>query len=114
MKRVFVSHPYTSNPELNKHRVDIICKRLLHSGVLPISPLHLFAFMGSDRGVRDDLMSVCYSLIDFCDEVWVFGDSPGTQAEVRYAWSIGKPVADCTVENWNRYMRERSEITYRG
>ena len=110
MKRVFVSHPFANNPELNKIRADRICKALYKQGVLPISPIHLFAFLPDER-CREDIMQVCFRLIDFCDQVNVYGDSPGTQAEVRYAWSVGKPVVDCTVSDWNRYMRERSEVT---
>ena len=110
MRKAFVSHPYTDNPDQNKRRADIICRRLLRDGILPISPLHLFGFVSNERGIREDIMTVCYRLIDMCDEVRVYGDSPGTQAEVRYAYQTGKPVVDCTIEDWDRFMRERSEI----
>ncbi len=110
MKRVFVSHPYTDNPQINIYKADKICKRLLREGVLPISPLHLFAFMSHDKGIRRELMSMCFDLILSCDELQVYGDSPGTQEEVKFAWAHGIKVVDCSVENFDRYMRERSEV----
>lgn len=113
MKRVFVSHPYTDNPVVNKIKADKICKRLYRQGVLPISPLHLFSFIETDKD-RDDIMAACFALIAMCDELWVFGDSDGTDTEVRYAWNIGIPVVDCTVENWDKFTRERSEVNVRG
>jgi nucleoside 2-deoxyribosyltransferase len=70
--------------------------------------------LDSYRGLRDEIMSVCYKLIDMCDEVRVYGDSPGTRAEVKYARETGKPVVDCTIPDWDRFMRERSEVVIRG
>jgi hypothetical protein len=91
MKRVFISHPFTSDPEGNRVRVDIICRDLVKQGILPISPLHLFSFMEDDLQ-REEMLQVCFRLIDICDEVWVYGDSEGCRREAKYAKSVGKPV----------------------
>ena len=41
---------------------------------------------------REEIMRVCFRLIDICDEVWVYGDSEGCRKEREYALSIGKSV----------------------
>ena len=91
MKRVFISHPFSSDPEGNRVRVDIICHDLVKQGILPISPLHLFSFMEDDLQ-REEILQVCFRLIDICDEVWVYGDSEGCRKERAYALSRGKKV----------------------
>ena len=91
MKRVFISHPFTSDPEGNRVRVDIICHDLAKQGILPISPLHLFSFMENDDN-REEILQVCFRLIDICDEVWIYGDSEGCEKEREYAISRGKKV----------------------
>jgi len=92
MKRVFISHPYKDDPERNKKRVDNICRELAEKGdILPISPLHLFSFMEDDDS-REEILQVCFRLIDICDEVWVYGDSDGCRKERDYAISRGKKV----------------------
>ncbi len=91
MKRVFVSHPFASDPVGNRVRVDIICHDLVKQGILPISPLHLFSFMENDDN-REEILQVCFGLIDICDEVWIYGDSEGCEKERDYALSRGKKV----------------------
>ena len=84
MKRVFVSHPFTDDPIGNKEKVDLVCKEIAKEGYLPISPLHLFAFMENDDE-RESILSMCYDLIRMCDEVWVYGNSVGCVFEREYA-----------------------------
>jgi hypothetical protein len=92
MRRVFISHPYKDDPKENKKLADTICRELEERGdVLPISPLHLFSFMEDDLK-REEILQVCFRLIDICDEVWVYGDSEGCRREAKYAKSVGKPV----------------------
>ena len=92
MKRVFISHPYKDDPKGNKKRVDTICRELAEKDdILPISPLHLFSFMEDDLQ-REEILQVCYSLIDICDEVWIYGDSEGCKREAEYAQRAGKVV----------------------
>jgi len=92
-KKVFISHPFSENPEMNRKMVDEACRTFLEMGSLvPISPLHLFSFMDEDSDKRKDIMDICKHLIAGCDEVWVLGNSPGCKEEEDYARSIGKPV----------------------
>lgn len=90
MKKIFVSHPYKDDPGVNKEKVNLICKAILKAGYLPISPLHLFSFCEKD--LRSEIMDVCFSLIDLCDEVWVFGKSEGCKTERAYALLNRKKV----------------------
>ena len=92
MRRVFISHPYKDDPKGNKKLADTICRELEERGdILPISPLHLFSFMENDDK-REEILQVCFKIIDICDEVWVYGDSEGCRREAKYAKSVGKPV----------------------
>ena len=91
MKRIFVSHPFKDNPEINRKIVDSICKELVKDGYLPISPIHMFGFMENDDH-RKEIMSVCAELIEMSDEVWVYGWSEGCNFEAGTAEKIGKPV----------------------
>lgn len=70
-------------------KIDKICKGA--KGVLPISPVHLFSFMENEKE-REEILNVCLSLIDFCDEVWIYGDSAGCKIEKEYAVKTGKKV----------------------
>ena len=92
MKRVFISHPYKDDPKGNKKRVDTICRGLAEKDdILPISPLHLFSFMDSDK-YREHIMFACFALIDICDEVRAYGDNEGCREEMLYAVKKGKKV----------------------
>ena len=92
MKRVFISHPYKDNPTGNKKQADAICRELAErDDILPISPIHLFRFMENDDK-REEILQVCFRLIDISDEVWIYGDSEGCRKEAEYARRAGKVV----------------------
>ena len=90
-KYAFISHPYADDPTRNKIKVDKVCKYWAKKGIIPISPLHLFSFYEDDSN-RDEIMNVCYKLIDMADVVFVYGDSEGCRLEKVYAEKKGKPV----------------------
>ena len=114
MKRCFISHPFSDNPELRLKQVDIIYKNL-PPDILPISPLHLFSFEDDDSR-REQILQVCFDLIDMCNEAWfyMYGDlSEGQIKELNYCnltntmWTIIKPPEKCMKieENTFREMR---------
>ena len=100
-----MSHPYSSNPELRLKQADIICKKLKREGYLPISPLHSFSYIEKeDEVIREEILQVCYGLIDMCDEAWFYkyGDcSMGQLNEMGYCqiegitFDIKKPPQEC-------------------
>ena len=92
MNKVFISHPYSDNPKLRLLQVDYICSNL-PPNILPISPLHLFSFEDDDSR-REEILQVCFNLIDMCDEVYIYdynggyhGLSGGQKYELHYAMS---------------------------
>ena len=90
MKKVFISHPFADDPICNPKKANAICQRLIEyeDNILPISPLHLFGYLSSDEGVRDDIMDVCFRMLDICDEVYFYkyGElSAGQCLELQYS-----------------------------
>lgn len=96
MKWIFISHPLTGNEEENKAKEREICKEILESKQgLPISPLALFNFIDKEsQDLREMIMAVCKRMIDICDEVWIYGDSPGCREERQYAKKQGKIIKE--------------------
>lgn len=91
MKKVYISHPYASDPAGNTAKVDLICRDLVASGkVLPISPIHLFSF--TDDSNRRGILEVCMALVLLADELWVYGLSAGVILEIGVAKDHDIPV----------------------
>lgn len=98
IKLVFISHPFSDDPDLHRQKVDKICRNIMskRNDILPISPLHLFGFIEEEGDFREDIMDTCYHLIDKCDQLWAYvydmKKSEGQHKEVRYALDIGIEV----------------------
>jgi len=97
MKRVFISHKFADDPEVNKQKADSICKKIIESrdDVLPISPLHLFSYFDEEAHYRKAIMKTCLDMILFCDQVWIYIDekiSEGQQEELDFALDLGIEV----------------------
>ncbi|MBO8161325.1 MAG: DUF4406 domain-containing protein [Thermosipho sp. (in: Bacteria)] len=102
--RIFVSHPYANNPELNKKKVEKICRYLVRKGYIPISPIHLFSFYKNDQEAdREEIMNICRHLIRISDEVWIYGDSPGCRQEKIWAKEMGKPIRIMYEEDYSSF-----------
>jgi hypothetical protein len=91
MIKVFVSHEFSKDPITNKAKVDKLCCDILGEGYLPISPIHLFSFIKNENQ-REEIIKMCFKLIELCDEVWVYGESEGCILEKEYALKINKKV----------------------
>lgn len=108
VKTIFISHPFSDNPKEYREKVEKICKDIIKNNpskeeatennpvILPISPLHLFSFMEEDGDYREKIMEVCYFLIWFTDETWIYiyglNKSTGQVKENNYALEIDKNV----------------------
>lgn len=90
-KYAFISHPYAGNPKENKIKVDKICRYWVKKGAIPISPLHLFMFYDDDSN-REEILNICFKLIDMSDVIFIYGDSEGCRLEREYAEEKGKPI----------------------
>jgi SRSO17 transposase len=92
--RVYVCHPFASDPKGNTNKVRILAKTLIEAGVLPIAP-HLYLPQLLDEATdRETALSLCLDLLATCDELCVFGDllTEDMQRELREAKRLGIPV----------------------
>jgi hypothetical protein len=89
------ARPNISIPFENMNRVDRICRRIAEErpDVLPLSPLHAFSFLNIFED--DKALALDRELIEFADELWVFGDwetSEGCRLEIGWARQMGIPI----------------------
>ncbi len=95
-KVIYVAHPYGGKEE-NKEKVERLIKGLV--GIYPdycfLSPIHATGFLYNEM-TYDEGMKHCYTLLDLCSEIWIFGDSKGTRLEREYAQRYKIPI----VEKW--------------
>lgn len=94
VRRVYVCHPFASDPAGNIERVRGISQFLIDDGVLPIAP-HLYLPQLIDEATgREQALSLCLELLATCDEVRVFGDivTEGMERELREAKRLGIPA----------------------
>ncbi|MFW5895361.1 MAG: DUF4406 domain-containing protein [archaeon] len=112
MVKIFISHPYSGDPNENLKKVDKICKSIAEkSGVIPISPLHLFSYFDEeDPKFRDEIMEVCFRLIDICDYVYVYGNSEGCMQEYKYALENDIPVVKFFDEYERKFLFNEKEF----
>lgn len=95
MKKIFISHPFSDDPIDNKSKCKLLLEDLhkIYPYVIFISPLHLFDYMEDETpNQREEIMRICYTLIDLSDEIWIYGNSEGCIKEQMYASSINKKV----------------------
>jgi len=92
----------SDNIELRRKQNDYICRNL-PDDILPISPVKMFEFEDDDSR-REEILQVCYDMIDMCDEAWFYkyGDcSMGQLNEMGYCqiegvtFDIKKPPQEC-------------------
>lgn len=97
MRKVFISHPFRGDEDMNRLKVDKICKNIMDDkdDVLPLSPLHLWSFMSANPIYENTVMSVCFDMISISHEVWVFKYkelSKGQKQELKFAKSKDKDI----------------------
>jgi DNA polymerase-3 subunit epsilon len=93
-RRVYVCHPFASDPEGNIARVRVLSQMLVAEGVLPIAP-HLYLPQLIDEATgRARALSLCLDLLATCDEVRIFGDTitEGMAQELDEAQRLGIPA----------------------
>lgn len=93
-KIIYVAAPYGGD-ENNKKKIEHTIRALV--GVYPqycfISPIHAFGFLYNDVDYNEG-MQYCLTLLDMCDEIWIFGDSKGTRIEREYAKRYKIPIVE--------------------
>ena len=87
LKKVYICSPLSGNIRDNLQAVRRYAEYALRSGTAPVVP-HLYALCldDNDPAEREIGMKAGQSLLWFCDEMWVFGDtvSEGMQREIDF------------------------------
>lgn len=125
MKRVFISHPYQSDPWNNQHEIYKIGKRLAALNIAYFSPIMNYAVHGHEESEEREFgLRCCDEWISQCDELWLFGKweiSEGCQREVARAiiesitiriistWENELPVFDGPVPDWLKFPEAHSQ-----
>lgn len=90
MKKVI----YAATPFRIKHLKDGICDFIQRKGHFPLHPLNALPMSryNYDNFTRDEIMRVCYSMINISDELWIFGIGHGSLDEFKRAKKIEIPT----------------------
>jgi len=87
MKVIFVCSPFQGKRE-NIEKAKRYCRMLVDMGYIPIAPHVYFSqFMDDNNPVdRRKALEMNKKLLDFCDELWVFGNeiTEGMREEIEY------------------------------
>lgn len=96
-KRIYICSPYAGDVIMNKIRAKEWSKKVFELGYIPIC-VHIYledaTGMHENKGDRDRLLKLGREFVEFCDELWIFGDriSEGMKGEIEYANRIGIPI----------------------
>ena len=93
MRLVFISHPFSSNPEGNSAVVTRLARQIVLERHMPIAPqIYLPQFI-HEATERDLALLLCLKLVALSDEVRVYGEpSAGMRLEITEARRLGIPV----------------------
>ena len=103
MIKAYIAHPFRGTKPYtaekcreNMELVSNLCRSIAdRDDVIPISPLHTFCYLDAIKFDQSKALKLCFSLMDGCDEVWMFGDysnSIGCKAEIAHAAEKNIPV----------------------
>lgn len=101
-KLIFVSSPYSGDVKGNVTKARVYCKYVINQGFVPVAPHLIFPQFLDDTDDTDRLMGLYagLTLLDKCDEFWLFGDtiSDGMRTELEEAIRKGMPIGFVQVE----------------
>jgi hypothetical protein len=93
VRKVFVCSPYAGCVKENVHNARMYSRFVFLCGCMPITPHLMYPrFLGDkDPKERDAGIQMGLILLDFCNEIWVFGQriSNGMRREIAFAESHG-------------------------
>ena len=100
MKKVYVSSQLRGNVQSNISKAQWYARFVAERGNLPIAPHIYFTQFLRDHipEERDMAMEMNRELLEWCDELWVFGEviSEGMKQEIE--WAKDKPIRYFTEE----------------
>lgn len=98
---VYICSRYKDDPERNVQLAQEYCREAMEKwpDVLPLAPHVYFTQFLDDSIERERALGLAagISLLDMCDEIWVYGienPSAGMTAEIEYAKNHAIPVVD--------------------
>lgn len=113
MKLVYVCSPVRGDIEGNLKKANKYCEYVASCNHIPVAP-HLAwqGFLPETPENRDKALAMGLKLIEYCSEVWAFGDeiSNGMQGEIDLAVKLNKPVMYVLQERINEDMRIRQML----
>ena len=102
MKLIYVASPYAGDIEKNTEFAKEACRFVMDEGCAFFAPHLLYPQVldEDDPAERELGLAMGRTVLEWCDEVWVFGDSisSGMQAEVELAEDLELPVKHISVQ----------------
>ena len=99
MRKVYVCAPLGGNVESNLKKVRAYTEYALRCGTAPVVP-HFYALCLDDNEPKDREIGLAagLSLLWFCDELWLFGDTvtEGMRAELQFCKNLNIRVRKIT------------------
>lgn len=98
-KVVYISHQFGGKKENYDKVTELVTKlSIMYPEICFVSPIHATGFM-YDKVSYEQGMEYCLTLLDMCDEMWVFGEfseSIGCMIEKEYCKAHNIPI----IEKW--------------
>jgi hypothetical protein len=93
--RVYICHPFSSNPRKNRSVVARLARRLALLDYLPIAPQICLPAFIDEATERDLALNLCLAMVALADQVRVYGEpTAGMRLEIAEARRLGIPVLD--------------------
>ena len=93
IRKVFVCSPYAGCVKANVHNARMYSRFVFLCGCMPITPHLMYPRFLEDKDTkeRDAGIQMGLILLDYCNEIWVFGQkiSNGMRREIAFAESHG-------------------------
>lgn len=93
IRKVFVCSPYAGCVKANVHNARMYSRFVFLCGCMPITPHLMYPRFLEDKDAkeRDAGIQMGLILLDFCNEIWVFGQkiSNGMRREIAFSESHG-------------------------
>ena len=91
---IYVCSPYAGDIQHNTEMARRYSRYAIDRGYIPVTPHLWLPAIVSEETERDLALAVDLSLLDRCDELWVYGDviSEGMKREIAHATETGIPV----------------------
>ncbi|MBL7902154.1 MAG: DUF4406 domain-containing protein [Bacteroidia bacterium] len=113
--KIAVAGPYSAPTEIgrqeNFNRLNLEAAKLLEAGYIPLIGVNAALPVISKSGLKDEyeaIMAISIAVIEQCDAIVMFAESPGALKEKEIFEKNGKPVFQ-SAEEAIRYYKEKSE-----